>query len=320
MLGLNMLSGYLRSVGRHRDAQEVDDLNSPVPARREAKSDKHAPSPPAPKSRPDMRWHGTENDPHASPAGGGEAASGSSGGAAPGTAAEAGSASQATGSQAAGAEAGGSMSGGHSSASGAGATETHDHAAPPAETPEASTTHAPEFNPHDPLAGLHSDRLRDSLSRDAFRGASGAAQDSAIVAEADTRAARIDAMPNCLRDALAPFAHLPDMPLPDHAPAARQARIDALGGEIPAWAKGDLQNDPNLLKMLEHPAAARDAKLGSSLASGQVRLRDPAGVPTHPAATVAARLAERASAEPAIQPSNQLPARAPRTSSGDREM
>lgn len=258
-----------------------------------------------------MSWHGMSDNPHGPSGAGGASSSGS------GTSTDEASSAAAGPGGLGGAQAGGSSmsgAGGGSGTPGTVGAEDHDeqahagHDSPPAEA-AARHTPAPDLT-DDPLAGLCSDRLRDNLSRDAFRSASSTAQDSAIVAEAD-RAARIAAMPDCLRDALAPFARVPDVPLPDHSPAARAERIEALGGEIPAWAKGDLQNDPKLLKMLEQPAF-RGAKLEPALVTGQVRLRGPNEAPTQPAATVVARRAK--------QPPIQHPTRTPRAPSADREM
>jgi hypothetical protein len=79
----------------------------------------------------------------------------------------------------------------------------------------------------DPLAGIRSARLRDSIQRDAFRTASSDAQDSEIRSAAER-------MLNL---------GLPFPPTPDLSPAAQQARIEALHGELPTWARGDARYD-----------------------------------------------------------------------------
>lgn len=95
-----------------------------------------------------------------------------------------------------------------------------------------------DIDPDNPLSGLRSDRLRDSLEREAFRSADSIAQDSAIAARARTFAERVDS------GAHEPLAI-------DISRAAQDARIAALNGEVPAWVRGNPELDPAILKAAE---------------------------------------------------------------------
>jgi len=94
------------------------------------------------------------------------------------------------------------------------------------------------IDPSDPLSGLYSDRLRQSLEQEAFRNAAPVAQDSAIVEKAKTFSERVKA-----------GNHQP--PPLDISRAAQDARIAALEGAIPAWVRGNRELDPALLKASE---------------------------------------------------------------------
>ncbi len=170
----------------------------------------------------------------------------------------------------AGAESGPSMGGGAGPAGGAGEASSGEHAggaapgagsgagqeqpADPHPTPEPHV-HQPDLH-DDPLAGLHSERLRDRLQRDAFSTASQTAQDSAISHRADQLSRRYDpAVNNTL-----------ELPALDVSPATRQASWAALGGAVPGWVKGDPVYDPALIR-----AAERNAEV---LRSSTVTLRD----------------------------------------------
>lgn len=97
----------------------------------------------------------------------------------------------------------------------------------------------------DPLAGLYSSRLRDSLTREAFGSASGAAQDSAIVARADSFAHRFHERAQSFGPDAVPI---------DISRSAQEARIVALNGEIPPFARGDSTLDPTLIRALDRTA------------------------------------------------------------------
>ncbi|CAJ2933685.1 Uncharacterised protein [Burkholderia pseudomallei] len=91
----------------------------------------------------------------------------------------------------------------------------------------------------DPLSGLYSSRLRDSLAREAFGSASGVAQDSAIVAQADSFASRFQARAQRFG---------PDAVPVDISSAAQASRIAALNGEIPPFARGNPALDPAMMR------------------------------------------------------------------------
>lgn len=128
------------------------------------------------------------------------------------------------------------------SAPGGDAQDAAPAAKPDAHVKEQQTEHTPQgrcdIDPADPLSGLHSDRLRESLEREAFRGADAVAQDSAIAARARTFAERVGS-----------GAH--ELPAIDISRAAQDARIAALNGEVPAWVRGNPELDPIMLKAAE---------------------------------------------------------------------
>lgn len=127
-------------------------------------------------------------------------------------------------------------------------------------TPEA--THSePAIDTRDPLSGLYSSRLRDSLTREAFGSASGVAQDSAIVAQADSFANRFQA---CAQR----FG--PDAVPVDISPAAQASRIAALNGEIPPFARGDPELDPTIIRLLDRTTSREHVS-----APGQMRTQSP---------------------------------------------
>lgn len=93
--------------------------------------------------------------------------------------------------------------------------------------------HDPHHGAHDdiesnPLGGIRSARLADSIQREAFFGASTDAQDSAI-----REAAR------------AMLAHVRFPPTPDLSWTAQQERIAALDGALPDFARGNPVYDPS---------------------------------------------------------------------------
>lgn len=103
----------------------------------------------------------------------------------------------------------------------------------------------------DPLAGIRSARLRDSIQRDAFRTASSDAQDSEIRSAAER-------MLNL---------GLPFPPTPDLSPAAQQARIEALHGELPTWARGDVRYDTAARTLSEPAGIPREAAAETTVLS-----------------------------------------------------
>lgn len=233
----NLLSGWLRFTGRHREADEIEAAASPSPALTEkSQATPAVAASPAPKMPAALVIHGGDRDLSHS----------SSAAAAPGPA------PSSALSLAAGADAehgSGTGDGGSSRASSGNADgAAAGSGVAPASTPAAApTTVAETLQPADlhadPLAGIYSDRMRTRIERDAFAGASSTAQDSEIAREA----ARLQAG---LAAALRPGT--PPAPiLMDTSCEAQAARIAALKGQIPDWARGDLENDPALVRARE---------------------------------------------------------------------
>lgn len=127
-------------------------------------------------------------------------------------------------------------------------------------TPEAARSE-PAIDTSDPLAGLHSSRLRDSLTREAFGSASGVAQDSAIVAQADSFASRFQARAQRFG---------PDAVPVDISPAAQVSRIAALNGEIPPFARGNPALDPAMMRASDQATNREPVS-----APGQMRTQSP---------------------------------------------
>lgn len=130
------------------------------------------------------------------------------------------------------------------------------------------------IDPTDPLAGLYSERLRTSLEREAFRTADTIAQDSAIAERVLSPAARA---------LLARAQGVGHEPLPfDISRVAQEARIAALNGEIPTWARGNPGYDPALTRAAEPapscaPVQARSEALDHTATDARVpspRVRD----------------------------------------------
>ncbi|MFL9864162.1 hypothetical protein PQR67_08280 [Paraburkholderia fungorum] len=137
-------------------------------------------------------------------------------------------------------------------------TTGHDgpvHDEPPAHSPDhardVATTraeigaypHAHHIDAADPLAGLHSFRLRDSLEREAFRTSDSVAQDSEIAERVLSPTAR------ALFERAQSVSH-ESAPL-DISRAAQDARINALKGEIPPSARGDPALDPAIIRAMD---------------------------------------------------------------------
>jgi hypothetical protein len=245
----HLLAGALRVAGRFRDAAEVESAAQPEPARGPTPVESIPPSEPLP-STPAIVSHDAEHEAHgatshesggaSSPAP--EAGGGS--GSSDGTVAQAGTAgsgdsldsSQIDSGQGSHAEHDDPEHGedhGHQQ-------DTHSHHALP--TPESHAL-------RDPLDGIYSERFRARLEREAFAGASETAKDSAIVQTADRL------LPAEVRGLL---QH--DVPNIDISTAARNARIEGLGGEMPAWAQLELFKDSAHARSVEaaappeHPA------------------------------------------------------------------
>ena len=156
------------------------------------------------------------------------------------------------------ADAVGQVGGGHEGGSGAGdeghghdgggthapADAYHDPAPHGAHTSEQVGTHVRDIDPHDPLAELHSDRLRGLVEREAFRRADAHAQDSAIAIEALSPGAA--AMQRLEAAGLKPERL-------DVSHEAQATRVAALNGEIPGWARGSSEYDPALIRAREQP-------------------------------------------------------------------
>lgn len=304
MLMIDLLATGLRAVGRHKDAAEVEarwggggfKSDEPAPVPREAEGGRE------------------------------------SGGGSVTAAIEAANAPQPAATSEAGAGAGSSSSGSAGSSPASAAQADHadapeaaaeapepsaDAAAPdtPAAPSESATT-APDLAA-DPLAGLYSDHMRESITKEAYAGASGGAKDSATAAEA--AALRIEAIATGKikpEDIVWPKVDI------DLSPAGRVARIAALNGDVPDWVKGNPELDPALIKKAERRQAieARNSAV-ESVAAAELRaaLADgtfvpPSRTPAQPEITPApaseniagkvARLAEKmAEITPARSPS-----------------
>jgi hypothetical protein len=181
------------------------------------------------------------------------------------------------------ADGGGHVGGGHEGDSGAGHeahgrdgdgthAPTDAHHAPAAHgahTSEPAETYTHDIDPHNPLAGLHSDTLRKQLEREAFRGADATAQDSAIATEAlSPGAAAMQRLEAAGRE--------PETL--DVSREAQAARVAALNGEIPAWARGSAEYDPALIRAREQPhdsapARAPDAAHSPATANASSQVR-----------------------------------------------
>lgn len=266
MFMVDLLVGGLKAVGRHKDAAEVEARWGGGGG---SKSDDPAPPP-------------CEAEGERESGGGSVSVAVESANAPkPAAGAEAGAASSGSGSSSEADAGSSSSSSGSSSGSSAASAPGADHAdAPeaPAEAleagPEAAPTDAPvppsESAPPpvdlaaDPLAGVFSDHMRESITKEAFASASGEARDSATAAEAAAlRAAAVLTGKIRIEDIVWPDADQ------DFSPAAHRARIDALGGAIPDWVKGNPDLDPALIKKAERRAEieARNSAIESAAAA-----------------------------------------------------
>jgi hypothetical protein len=118
----------------------------------------------------------------------------------------------------------------------------HEHATVLAGTATGADHGVPTIDAADPLAGLRSFRLRDALEREAFGSVSSVAQDSAIVERADSFA-------RGFKERAESFG--PDSLSIDISRAAQDARIAVLNGEIPAFARGNPELDPAMIRALD---------------------------------------------------------------------
>lgn len=156
---------------------------------------------------------------------------------------------------------------GHGGAHDEAAAHAHDHAhgatLPDADIGAHHSAHS--IDRDDPLSGLYSPRLRDSLEREAFRTATSAAQDSAIAERvlSPTAQALFERAKNIGREPL-PF---------DISPAAQESRIAALNGDIPLFARGNPALDPALLRE-RNPSLAQSIEQGRT----QAPIESPAAV------------------------------------------
>lgn len=229
----HLLAGALRFAGRFRDAAEVEAAAQPAPARRLTPAEFIPPSEPLP-STPAIVSYEAEHGAH----GATSPESGSASSPAPQAGGDSGSIDS-TVAQAGTAGSGGSL-GGSQTDSRQGAHAEHDdpeHAEDHGHQQDSHSHHAlptPESHAlRDPLDGIYSERFRARLEREAFAGASETAKDSAIVQTADRL------LPAEVRSLL---QH--DVPNIDISTVARSARIEGLGGEMPAWAQLELFKDP----------------------------------------------------------------------------
>ena len=313
-----ILEGYLRAVGRYADANEVAAASADSSRAALREMDEiplPAPLDPLP---PALVTYGDERDTangHAAPntnnssAGGGSSASTESANApaASVSGAESGS-THTSASSAGGADAG------TGTEEGAEREAKPEHAQEPTEPPQQQPSEQQSSLQDDPLQGIYSGRMRSRIESDAFRTCSGDAQDSAIVSAADRLLS--PEVRSVLNRDVSPI---------DISPAARQARIDALAGEIPRWARGDLENDPAVLRTL---AAARDSNstsetasnsasdLASRLDASSMCLREPADTPAAASTAMIAKRAVPKPAQEAEQPSSQLPSQPSRAAAG----
>lgn len=298
----SLLAGALRFAGRHSDAQEVEaaasaDNSRPAPPEPPDEIPHSAPLEPTPAA---LVTYGDERDAangYASPAPNVFLDSSSSAGVE--------AANRPAAYSAASAEAGNPTTDG--GVAGARAAEGEDREGTPDTAQEYAATppqqpSAQRLSLHDdPLAGIHSERMRQRIEFDAFKASSGTAQDSAIASAADRL------LQPELRSMLTR-----DVPLIDTTPAGRQARIAALGGEIPKWARGDMENIPTVIRAM---SAAREPQMASNSAANGVNLREPTkALALATTAATAQRIGHRvasASTQAVVQFPSQLPKQHP---------
>jgi len=225
-----LLASALRFTGRHKEAAAVEAAGSDAPPPRPEPVFEEIPLPPPPAHQPAVVQGDPTDFRHGAPAPSAGPSAGRSAGSAP-SLGSSGSSGSGGGAGAPGADmSSGSGGGGRSSAgSGKEVSAAHPDAHPDAHDKHTDTHHKP-FDRDDPLAGLRSERLKEKVSSDAFKSASASAQDTAIGEEARML------LPEFMRPMFKPERDLGPGPI-DISKEARQARIDALHGEIPQWAK-----------------------------------------------------------------------------------
>ncbi|MFM0301071.1 hypothetical protein PQQ99_13185 [Paraburkholderia sediminicola] len=150
-----------------------------------------------------------------------------------------------------------------------GRVQNHEHGNAPTGVESGDDHHIHVIDRADPLAGLHSSRLRNSLEREAFGSASSIAQDSAIVERADSFAHRFNERAQSFG---------PDSLSVDLSRAAQDARIVALNGEIPPFARGDPELDPAIIWALYH-STSREPTLAPTQEPAQSPTASPSRVP-----------------------------------------
>lgn len=295
----HILSGSLRVLGRDRDAAEVEAAAAAASegSRPSERSVEEIPLA-APDSAPAPRMIFTESD-HSAMAGAPGSSSGSSSGRSE-------SSFSPSSSPSAPAEAGAAGSGGAAStdltgSAGGGSAQDAGPADEKEGKPEAATdvqaqpVEQPAVTPDlhaDPLAGIYSDRVRERIEQDAFRSASRTAQDSEIARRA------ADLLPPELRSVLQHTEpHL------DVSPAARSARIEALNGEIPRWAKGSPEHDPSIIRVLEGSSAQSHHLAGHSRPSVEMHAAPSAQAPDRASDRGATSSPEQPSTQPSASPS-----------------
>jgi len=324
----SLLEGFLRFAGRHQDANEVAAAAAPEPIKR----DEPAEEIPLSDSLPEPALHASPSSEEAHDQGGSRDSSSSESTGAPSggsTAPEAVSPSAPAGG--ASSAHGGSVAGSGDEESSESASNEHASEAAPDVPPAAPL--GPEIDLLDPLSVIYSDHLRESIERDAFASASSLAQDSEIA-----RAARL--LPPELSNTL---AHDIPVAYQNATSAERAARIVALRGDMPGWAKKDLEREFAAASPVTSSAASqvasRDASSATLTATLRESLQSPAKCSAAAIATTVGRAvtASRAVASPVdsqaphvdaqppshrdAQPASRpAPAKALRAADSEREM
>lgn len=127
----------------------------------------------------------------------------------------------------------------------------------------------------DPLSGLYSEKLKDRLIKEAGAGASDSAKDSEI-----TRLANLQKIFG--EENFAKFKNPLANMVQDSSPAAQAQRIANLNGAIPAFAKGNPELDPLMIraresKLAEHTTAQTHTATPALAASSSIPRAAPVG-------------------------------------------
>jgi hypothetical protein len=282
MLMIDMLVGYLKNVGRHKDAAEVEQKWSGGGG---TKSDD---SPPTTRETEGGRGSGggsvsadieATNAPQ--PAAHGTEAVAAAGGSSQGESASSGGSSGSSAGSSAGAQAAAA-----DAEQGGGQGDAQDGQEPAADIQQTSSAGSSQDSPtppanltDDPLAGLHSDFMRELITREAYQSAGGVAVDSATATTAkELREKYLPADTATLK-----FGP----PVIDYSPLAQQSRIAELGGKIPDSIRGT-ELDPALLRQKERREAAEAIEKAGAEA---LRAAQASGVTLHQPAPVASGIA-----------------------------